>query len=96
MAIAGKFSDDTHIRILTISAEEKVPTDDSNDEAKISQLYYGVRDVGHIAINRETLCLFEIFFRLQLPLDKIGNSSPSQLVGFPRILFSSSISVNAP
>jgi len=96
MVIAGKFSGHHHVRILTVSANDTLPINDNSDEAKFSQLSYGIREFGHISISRETLCLFEIIFRLELPSHKISYSLPSPLISYLRTLFSSSISVNAP
>jgi hypothetical protein len=96
MVVAGKFGDHNHTKILTVSANDTSPINDNSDEAKFSQLSYGIREFGHLSINRATLCLFEIIFRLELPSDEISYSLPSPLVGYLRTLFSSSISVNAP
>ena len=96
MVISGKFGDHNHVRILTVSANDTLPINNNSDEAKFSQLSYGIREFGHISINRETLCLFEIVFRQERPSGEISYSLPSPLLGYLRTLLSSSISVNAP
>ena len=79
-----------------INARDEAPTSDTNNEAKFSSRSYSILSVGHIAIHRETLCLFEIIFCLEAPSNEINYSIPSPLLGYLRTLLTHSISVNAP
>jgi hypothetical protein len=96
MFISGKFTDDSHIKVVKIEANAESPIDTSKEEAKFSIQTYSIRSIGHISINRGALCLFEIIFKVESPFNEISHSIPSPLSGYLQTLFTSSISVNAP
>ena len=79
-----------------IDVRDDSPANNTRDEAKFSNHAYSIRSIGHIAIHRETLCLFEIIFGLEGPSGEVNYSIPSPLLGYLRTLLTHSISVNAP
>jgi hypothetical protein len=80
---------------MEVSSQLPHGPDESNSETFLKQSG-GPHASGHVVVNREILYLFEIIFSEHLTLGDTDFRVPIPLVSFLRVLFSSSISVNAP
>ena len=95
IVFSGKPTNGNHVKIIKLEKSSEHPVE-TNGEAKFSVKSSSLHSSGHVEITRETLCLVEVIFKLNITLDEWRISVPLPLLGYLRTLFTSLISVNAP
>ena len=84
-------------RKISMEVSSQIPQDnDQRSGETVLKQSGGPHASGHVFVNREILCLFEIIFSDSVNLNTSYISIPIPLVSLLRILSHSSISVNAP
>jgi hypothetical protein len=86
---------DNHTKIIKYEINSELPVN-TKEEAKFSARPTSLHSTGNVEICRETLCIFEILFSVEINLDQYQISVPLPLTGYLLTLFASAISVNAP
>lgn len=88
-------TNDSHVKFVKYENNSNLPVD-TKEETTFAIKSYSLPSTGCIEVCRETLCIFEILFSVEISLNQDRISVPLPILSYLHTLFTSVISVNAP